>query len=282
MLPNQTRWRPGRHTQFATLFISLVVGVFPFLGIAEGEKLRPGAVALQQLLSATGKLAGKDSSGTCFLLRPPASAGWPNNVFILVTAAHALSEVPGAEAHLVLRDRRPDGSYLRREIPLLLRSGDRTLWRKHPQEDVAVLRFSLPRDVTCDPPNLGQLAQSADFVNGSIALGTDTWIFGCPAQLEVNEAGFPVLRHGSIASLPLIPIDSHRTFLVDFSTFGGDSGGPVMHRDSGMILGLVLGMHRQTDRTVIPFEERTVHHPLGLAIVAHAGVIRETVELLLH
>ena len=282
MLPNQTRWRLGRHTQFAALFISLIVGWLPARGVAAEEKPRPAASALERLLSATGKLAGKDSAGTCFLLRPPAIAGWSNDVFILVTAAHALSEVPGTEARLVLREKRPDGSYLRREIPLPIRSGDLPLWRKHPEEDVAVLRFTLPREVTCDPPDFGQLAKAADFGDGGVALGADTWILGYPAQLEVNGAGFPVLRHGTIASLPLLPLATHRTFLVDFNTFGGDSGGPVMQRDSGQIIGLVLGMHRQTDHTVIPFEERTVHHPLGLAIVAHAGVIRETAELLLH
>jgi hypothetical protein len=48
-----------------------------------------------------------------------------------------------------------------------------------------------------------------------------------------------------------------------------------------LVIGVVLGMERQTDRTSMPFEERIVHHPVGLAIAAHSEIIRETVELLL-
>jgi len=44
---------------------------------------------------------------------------------------------------------------------------------------------------------------------------------------------------------------------------------------------LVLGLERETDKVSMPFEERTVHHPLGLAIVAHSDIIRQTVALLL-
>jgi hypothetical protein len=37
-------------------------------------------------------------------------------------------------------------------------------------------------------------------------------------------------------------------------------------------------MQRQTDRSTLPFEEKTVHMPLGLAIVAQAAFVRELVE----
>ncbi len=147
------------------------------------------------------------------------------------------------------------------------------------------------RRISCRfaPPStsLDQLARADDFARGKIPIGSDTWIFRFPAKLEANEAGFPILRHGSIASLPLMPLSTNRTFLVDFNTFGGDSGAPVMLKDRGtvhprcLIIGLVLGMHRQTDKVSMPFEERTVHHPLGLSIVAHAEIIRQTVEAVL-
>ena len=44
-------------------------------------------------------------------------------------------------------------------------------------------------------------------------------------------------------------------------------------------MGVILGMHRQTDRATLPFEDRTMHTPLGLAIAAQAAFIRETIEL---
>jgi hypothetical protein len=205
----------------------------------------------------------------------------------MVTAAHALEEAPGTECQIVMREKRADGSFLRKEAPLAIRAGEKPLWIKHPDEDVAAIKFSLPTGVACQPVRLDQLARADDFTSGKIGLGSDAWILCFPVHLEANDAGFPIVRHGSIASLPLPPLSSNRTFFVDFNTFGGDSGAPVMVRQGGgirteaLIVGLVLGMERQTDKVSMPFEERTVHYPVGLAIVAHSEIIRQTVELLL-
>jgi hypothetical protein len=239
------------------------------------------------VLAATFKITNKDSSGTCFLLEPPPASRWSNGIVIVVTAAHALEQAPaGTECLIIMRERHADGSFARREVPLTIRSGGNPLWVKHPDEDVAALELTLPMGVPCQPLRLDQLARAEDFTIGRIRLGSDTWVFCFPAQFEANDAGFPVLRHGSIASLPL-PLSSNRTFLADCNTFGGDSGAPVMVeergaiRPAGLIVGLVVGMQRETDKVSMPFEERTVHHPLGLAIVAHSEIIRQTVERLL-
>ncbi len=186
-----------------------------------------------------------------------------------------------------MRERRADGVFVRREVPLTIRSGEKPLWVKHPEEDVAAIKVTLPLGIQCQPLCLDQLARAEDFAKGKIRLGSATWAFCFPAQLEANDAGFPILRHGSISSLPLMPLSSNRTFLVDCNTFGGDSGAPVMVeergaiRPAGLVVGLILGMQRQTDKVSMPFEERTVHYPLGLAIVAHSEIIRQTVERLL-
>ena len=95
---------------------------------------------------------------------------------------------------------------------------------------------------------------------------------------------------GTVASFPLMPITDYKTFLVAANTFGGDSGGPVSvahsrrsdtHSQRPMVVGLVLGLQRETTKSVTSVEERTFHRPLGLAIVVHAEYIRQTVELLL-
>jgi hypothetical protein len=102
--------------------------------------------------------------------------------------------------------------------------------------------------------------------------------------MEANEAGFPVLRHGTVASLPLAPLATNQVFLVDFSTFGGDSGAAVLAeagdgaRGQALVVGMVRGMRRETDKVSMPFEDLTVHHPLGLAEVVHSVSVRETVE----
>ena len=53
------------------------------------------------------------------------------------------------------------------------------------------------------------------------------------AQLEANKAGWPILRHGTIATHPLVPIDDVPTLLVDYSHFGGDSGSAAVLDDAG-------------------------------------------------
>jgi len=279
------RWASCIFSTFAALSACLLqISVSASLAAGEAERSNP---PLSVLLDATFKIASKESSGTCFLIEPPPSSGSSNRAVIVVTAAHVLQEAPGTDCLIVMRDKRPDGSFLRKEVPLPIRSGEKPLWVKHPDEDVAAVKWTLPLGVCCQPLRLDQLARADDFTNGKIPLGSGAWIFCFPAHLEANDAGFPVLRHGSIASLPLLPLSSNRTFLVDFSTFGGDSGAPVMLGEQGalqpqaLIMGLVLGMERQTDTASMPFEERTVHHPLGLAIVAHSEILRQTVALLL-
>ncbi len=277
--------RCSRNLALATCILQFAgLGVFTAAG---AEHPNPDSDPLSTLLAATFKITAKESSGTCFLIEPPPASGCSNGVVIVLTAAHALEQAPGTECRIVMREKRADGGFVRKDVPLTIRSGEQPLWVKHPEADVAAIRMSLPPGVSCQPLSLDQLARADDFAQGKIPMGSDTWIFCFPAKLEANEAGFPILRHGSIASLPLMPLSTNRTFLVDFNTFGGDSGAPVMLKDRAavqprcLIIGLVLGMHRQTDKVSMPFEERTVHHPLGLSIVAHAEIIRQTVEAVL-
>jgi len=280
-------WLNRRVRDFALAACILQMAGGGPLAAAAAEPPNPDSDPLPALLAATFKLTNKESSGTCFLIDPPPSSGCSNGVVILVTAAHALEQAPGTEGHIIMREKRDDGSFVRKDVSFPLRSGEKPLWSKHPDEDVAAIKLTLPSGVWCQPLRFDQLARAEEFTQGKIRLGSDAWIFCFPSQLEANEAGFPVLRHGSIASLPLMPLSSNRTFLVDFNAFGGESGAPVMLGQRGavqsqvLIVGLVIGMHRQTDKVSMSFEERTVHHPLALSIAVHAEIIRQTVERVL-
>jgi hypothetical protein len=48
---------------------------------------------------------------------------------------------------------------------------------------------------------------------------------------------------------------------------------------SPSVVGVVVGMQRQTDRISSPYEEKTMHTPLGLAIVVPSTRVREVIEL---
>ena len=57
--------------------------------------------------------------------------------------------------------------------------------------------------------------------------GDEVRCLGYPLGAQSNEAGFPILRSGKIASYPLTPTIKTKTFLVDLRIFKGNSGGPV-------------------------------------------------------
>ena len=71
--------------------------------------------------------------------------------------------------------------------------------------------------------------------------------------------------------------------MIDFNTFGGDSGGPVFIKDvSGapMIMGIVTAQYRYDETVKMLNEERSVHHPLGLSKILHAQFITDTIAML--
>ena len=109
-------------------------------------------------------------------------------------------------------------------------------------------------------------------------------MFGYPARLESNGAGFPIARNISIASFPLVPVERHRTFMADCSTFAGDSGGPVfVARTKGeeagkpLVLGMVVAQYRNDEKVTMLHEERLMRHRLSLGKVVQAEFIRQTI-----
>ena len=241
------------------------------------------AVAAQdaplQVMEATFKLFNKDSTATGFLIRPVAGGS-----VVLVTAAHVFKRMSGDEAILVLRQPKDDGSWERKDHSFAIRAQGKDLWTTHAKYDVAVMRLTLPANASVKPLPLSCLADEAAILTAKVQYGSSLRILGYPTRFEANSAGFPILRHGSIASHPLVPVGPYPTFLADFTTFSGDSGGPVIHFGDGtaapLVLGLVLLQHRNDEKIVSMYEERTIHTPLMLSDILHATYIRETIALL--
>jgi hypothetical protein len=116
---------------------------------------------------------------------------------------------------------------------------------------------------------------------------------GYPYGAEANDAGFPILRSGHIASYPLTPTKNVKTFFFDFNVFEGNSGGPVYLLDSNRVyegsthigtvqflVGLVSEQTVFEEEIKALSEKRTLRHQLGLATVIHAALIREALDLL--
>jgi hypothetical protein len=249
-----------------------------------------GNESLEESLTAVCRIVNGRSSGTAFLVaslasgtpQPTDSDPKPVKSCLLITAAHLMDESPGPDCTLVLRSAVPDGKWQRTPITISVRDGDKPRWKKHPEMDIAVLPVEIPADVTVTPLSLDQVADSEWVAAGKLRVGQAVLVPCYPAQLESNEAGWPVVRHGTVASHPLAPVAKVRTMLIDFHTFGGDSGAPVLAQcgDTWHVVGLVSGMHRQTDKAVMPMQEVTFHTPLGLSIVVQSALIHDTIKLL--
>jgi hypothetical protein len=249
-----------------------------------------GGQSLEEALTAVCRITNGRSSGTGFLVARPAAgtsqqqAPDPNAArsCLLITAAHVMEESSDPNYELVLRSAMPDGTWKRTPCSVPVRDGEKPLWKKHPELDVAVLPVVLPLDVTVTPLPLEQIADGDWVASGKLHVGQAVLIPCYPAQLEANEAGWPVVRHGTVASHPLTPVAKVRTMLIDFHTFGGDSGAPVLTQcgDAWQVVGVISSMHRQTDKAVMPLQEVTFHTPLGLSIVVQSALIHDTIKLL--
>lgn len=237
---------------------------------------------LENLLSATCRLTDGEHSGTGFFVSGEVIESTNQNRVILVTAKHVLEQMSGESCELVVREQAGDGEYARRLVPIRIRDSEERLWLQHPELDVAVLPVDLPDGTLVSPIRWDQIVEESQLENRVVRVGLDAWIACYPAKLEANNAGWPVLRKGTIASHPLVPVRSVKTFLVDYNVFGGDSGAPVAVTIENrlFITGVASSMQRQTDRMNMPFEERVVHTPMGLSIVVQAAYLRETLTFL--
>ena len=139
-------------------------------------------------------------------------------------------------------------------------------------ETLPVPVAALPGSVFADESRLKQ---------ASVHICSPLFVLTYSARFEANGAGFPVARRGIFASPPLLPVPTHPTFLADFTTFAGDSGGPVfleVTEGHPLVVGIVIAQSTQEDTMKSEYEERVVRHPLGLDTILHATYVRDTLE----
>jgi len=244
------------------------------------------------LMRSTFKIAGANSFGTVFIVGKPLPEDSKSSYYILVTAAHVLNDIKEDQAILFLRKKQGEDS-VKLPFSLTIRNKGVPLWKQHPKADVAVMYAKLPRETDVELLPMSWLVTDKQLEEIQIHPGDPLFCLGYPYGAEANEAGFPVLRSGHIASYPLIPTNKIRTFLYDFKVFKGNSGGPVYfvdrnrNRGGGIVIGtfqFIAGLVSQesalTETITSLGEKRQVDHPLSLAVVVHASLIKETIDLL--
>lgn len=241
-----------------------------------------------ELIGATVQLEqpladGTRTVGTGFLIAAPGPDGKPRTV--LVTANHVFQKMSLPDARIGYRFANPDGSWAYAPKPLKIRGrAGEQLWVNHPTRDVAAMVIKAPPEFAKAAIPVNYLAKDDTFDAYQVSAGSEMMALGFPRGLSANSAGFPILRSGRVASYPVAPAAAFPTFLLDFSVFPGNSGGPVFISrqqtptnltpvadkapDPGFIAGLL------TQQVELNSER------LEIGIVTHAKYIRETIDLL--
>ena len=247
-----------------------------------------------ELIHATVQLEqplgdGTRTVGTGFLIAAPGPDGEPRTV--LITAQHVFQKMPGANARIGYRIANADGSWSYSPQPLKIRDGEgHELWTHHPGRDVAAIAIKAPPEFARAAIPLAYLASDATFQANRLNTGDEMMALGFPRGLSANAAGFPILRSGRVASYPLAPADVFPTFLLDFSVFPGNSGGPVfVNRPAVAVVPVTDGAISAAEAAqdagfiagLLTQQVELNNERLEIGIVTHARYVRETIELML-
>ncbi len=233
------------------------------------------------ILHSTFKLFNSESTATCFLIHQEDS---PDNP-VIISAAHVFEKMQGDTAIIVLRHKDDGGKYQRHDHKIQIRDKKKTLWTRHPKHDIAVLPLGKkPDGIPCPSLTATLLSDAGKLKKSGITICESVFVLGYPERTEANSGGFPVARHATVASFPLTPVNHYPSFMIDFNTFGGDSGAPVFAKGSSgtppLIIGIAVAQYRFDEKLKMLNEERSVHHPLGLSKIVHSQFIIETLAML--
>lgn len=226
---------------------------------------------------------GTRTVGTGFLISDPGPDGKPRTV--LVTANHVLAGMPGGTARIGYRIAHADGSWSYSPQPLQIRdAGGHELWTHHPSRDVAAIAITAPPEFAKAAIPKDYLASDDTFTEYKVEAGDEMMALGFPRGLAANQAGFPILRSGRVASYPIAPAKIFPTFLLDFSVFPGNSGGPVFMTDQDHRSNIsTAGGGKDEPEFIAGLLTQQVelnNERLEIGIVTHAKFIRETLDRL--
>src|ERR1700712_2381732 len=158
---------------------------------------------------------GTRTVGTGFLINDPGPDGTPRT--ILVTATHVLDNMPGPELRIGYTVQAKDGSWSYEPQKITIRSGDQKMWTSDPGHDVSAIVIAAPAEFAKAAIPVSWLGSGETFEQHDVGPGDEMMALGFPEGLAANEAGFPILRSGRVASYPLMPSKAFPTFLLDFS-----------------------------------------------------------------
>jgi hypothetical protein len=259
------------------------------------QDIELNTVPMECTFMLEGKNAqGQTSIGTAFLMGRPSVNKPGTGRYVLITAAHVLSDMAGDTVTLHLRRKVTENNFAHVPMLIPIRADGHQLWTKHPDVDVAVMYVRIPNDIVIPLLSTELLADDDMLSKYQIHPGDELECLGYPLGNAANDVGFPVLRSGKIASYPLLPTATTRSFLFDFRVFKGNSGGPVylveisreyqgvVHIGETLhfIVGLVSEERILPQVTIGAYDQEVRQLQLGLAVVIHSSLIKQTINML--
>jgi S1-C subfamily serine protease len=241
-----------------------------------------------------GGEGGTPVSATGFLMGRPYQKDPTKGRYVLITAGHVLEDIRSDFITVYSRKEMGSDRWVKIPFRVVIRANGRPVYTKLSDADVAVIYVTLPDDVTPPLISTDNLADDELLKKFDVHPGDEVRCLGYPLGLEANDAGFPVLRSGKIASYPLVPTDVNKTFLFDFKVFKGNSGGPVYFLDRNrsyqgsmhlgqtvhFIIGLVSGEELFSQRIPGVYSDEVRQLQLDIGIVVHASQIKKAIALL--
>lgn len=128
----------------------------------------------------------------------------------------------------------------------------------------------------------------SDFQEELLVPGIDVWFIGYPQNRFDTVNNLPLLRKGSIASLPKIDFNSQKQFVIDAQVFPGSSGSPVFAVINGhyKLVGVITStMIRHGQLQAVPAVDSTtlgVEQIIGLGMVIKSTELKALIDLAIH
>lgn len=281
------------------LLFTILVFAIPALSQTQpptpADPLRSSKEVNTLLMLSTFKVSSvpPTSFGTAFIMGRPfdhPDPAHPNRrAYVLVTANHVLSEMPGDLITLYLHAKNKSGDWYDFPLNIKIRNNGSQRWSSSAHADVAVMYVSIPQTEDIWIPTLSTdlLADDKILAEYDIHPGDTLFCLGFPFA-KSSFLDFPILRSGKIASYPLTPADKIGTFLLDFPVFKGNSGGPVymddeirVHNENlthvKFIAGLVSQEVTYDEGFSGQYSAQINRIPLGLAKIVPAHFIKQAV-----
>lgn len=181
------------------------------------------------MMNSTFMIIGNKCCGTGFIVTKSLTSDTSKQFFILISAKHVFDDNDGDYVTLNMRKKK-ENIFQKLPTVIRIRENGKNLYSTFPEEDsidAAVLTIGIPDSSFVQFISYDFLVDDNYLEAINLHPGDNLFSLGFPHGVPSNDAGFPILRSGNIASYPVFPSSLIKKILYDVEVFPGNSGGPV-------------------------------------------------------